>query len=111
MGKGRGGPPDPAREAFEQGVALVQSHLLFGRLLRHARLIREPRSLYPAEGWAIAVDHGEIHVHPKRRGTPEEWAHVLGHLLLHFGMGHFVPMDDTRAWGVACCAAVERFLA
>lgn len=111
MATGPGGSPDPAREAFEQGLALVRGHLLFGRLLRRTRIIRGPRSSCPAEGWAIAIDDGEIHVHPKRRGTPEEWAHVVGHLLLHFAMGHFVPMDDARAWGVACCSAVERFLA
>lgn len=106
----RGEPADPARDAFEKGLALVEAHPLYGALLRHARVVRTKDSLCPPEGWAVVVDSGYLHVHPTRRGAPEEWARVVAHGLLHLGFGHFQERPRAREWNAACCAAVEQFL-
>lgn len=106
----RGGAADPAAEAFAAGLALVRAHPLYGALLEHARVQRHERSLCPPDGWAVVVDRGLIEVHPTRRGTPEEWARVLAHCLLHFAFEHFKVEARPREWNAACCAAVERFL-
>ncbi len=102
--------PDPAREAFASGLALVEAHPLYGALLRHARVYRHEGDLCPEEGWAVVVDSGELHIHPTRRAAPEEWARVLAHCLLHLAFGHFQERPRPREWNAACCAAVERFL-
>jgi predicted metal-dependent peptidase len=101
---------DPAAEAFARGLALVEAHPLYGPLRKRAYVKRRERSLCPPDGWAVVVDSGEIDVHPTRRGTPEEWARVLAHCLLHLAFEHFQPRPRSREWNAACCAAVERFL-
>ncbi len=106
----RGETRDPAREAFEKGLALVKAHPLYGALLEDARVTGGKHSLCPPEGWAVVVDTGCIHVHPTRRGSPEEWARVLAHCLLHLAFGHFQERARAREWNAACCAAVEQFL-
>jgi predicted metal-dependent peptidase len=65
----------------------------------------------PPDGWAVAFSNGAIHVHPKRRGAPEEWTYVLAHGLLHFGFGHFQRRARPDLWNLACDAFVSRFLA
>jgi len=101
---------DPARQAFEKGLALVKTHPLYGTLLRQVEVNRGRNSLCPPEGWAVVVDVGYIDVHPSRRAMPEEWARVIAHCLLHLGFGHFRERPHAREWNLACCIAVEQFL-
>ncbi len=108
--KGAPGVPDPATEAFLKGAAMVEQHPLFGRLVNRGRLQRHDDGSVPPNGWARVSSFGSIHVHPKRRGTPEEWAYVLAHCALHLGLGHFREVEDPVAWQAACCCFVARFL-
>jgi hypothetical protein len=107
----RQAPTDPASEAFEEGWARVENHPLFGALATRRYLVRNERSYCPPDGWAVTVDDGWLHVHPSRRGTPEEWSHVLAHSLLHLGFAHFHKRANPIAWNAACCCVIERFLA
>jgi len=106
----RAAAADPAQRAFAEGLGLVEAHPLYGALLKHARVYRSDRGPCPTDGWAVAVDSGEIHAHPTRLGAPEEWARVLAHGLLHLAFDHFQVRDRPREWNAACCAAVEQFL-
>lgn len=108
--KGAPGQPDPATEAFQKGLAMVEQHPLFGRLVHRGRVSRFEDGRVPAQGWATVSAHGAICAHPKRRGTPDEWAYVLAHCALHVGLGHFREVDDPVAWQAACCCFVARFL-
>lgn len=108
--RGSPGPQDPATEAFLKGAAMVEQHPLFGRLVGRGRFTRAEGAGVPANGWATVSSYGAICVHPKRRGTPEEWAYVLAHCALHLGLGHFREVDDPVAWQAACCCFVARFL-
>jgi predicted metal-dependent peptidase len=108
--KGAPGQADPATEAFLKGAAMVEQHPLFGRLVNRGRIQRHDDATVPPNGWARVTSFGSIHVHPKRRGTPEEWAYVLAHCALHLGLGHFREVDDPVAWQAACCCYVARFL-
>ena len=103
---------DPATKAFEQGWKTVREHPLFAPLEQMTWLVRDPdRSRCPVDGWAIVSDTETIHVHPTRRGEPEEWTWVLAHCLLHLGFGHIRPQKNMRAWNVACDVVVDHFLA
>jgi hypothetical protein len=102
---------DPATASFEAGLKLVNIHPMLGGLLAHCRIVREERSRCPKDGWAVVTLNGIIHVHPTRRGAPEEWLYVLAHCLLHLGFGHFRPHAREREWIAACDFVVGRFLA
>ncbi len=103
---------DPATQAYRAGMAALQQHPLFLPLLMRASVVREERyNLCPAAGWAVVTPHGDLHVHPTRRASPEEWVWVLAHALLHLGFGHFQSRARPHLWNIACDLFVNRFLA
>ncbi|HEX6904042.1 MAG TPA: VWA-like domain-containing protein [Thermoanaerobaculia bacterium] len=85
---------------------------MFEPLLRRVSIVRQEHDpVWPADGWLVARSTGALHVHPKRRATPEEWTWVIAHGLLHLGFGHFQKRARQDLWNVACDAFVNRFLA
>lgn len=104
--------PDPAAEAFAEGVRLLRgNHALtsVGRICRSADCAE-----CPADGWAVADSNGTVHANPRRRAEPAEWAWVLAHCLLHLGLGHLPAAEGRRtppdAHDLAArCAVVIRF--
>lgn len=102
---------DPALKAFLAGRKLVAEHPLFAPLYWRVQVTRDEKSLCPDKGWAVVLENGAIHVHPTRRGEPEEWAYVLAHCLLHLGFVHFRVGEKTLDWNAACDVVVARFLA
>ncbi|WP_240803774.1 hypothetical protein [Streptomyces sp. A0592] len=107
--------PDPATQAFAEGLALVKQNPALGAL--DGKICREagcPES--PDGGLAAITSNGVVHVHPTRRAEPREWAWTIAHALLHLGFGH-VPAakDDNRTQPdgfdlAARCTVVNRFL-
>jgi predicted metal-dependent peptidase len=70
-------------------------------------------------GWAVVDNRGIVTVNRDREGTPEQWAWVFTHLLLHLGLDHTAPDrlaefsavrgDRVDAvYAAACCVAVNR---
>lgn len=112
MGRDDGRPKDPATEAFEQGVALVKKHPVFGPLLATwpSPIVRRQNGSHPANGWVVLDGFGHLHTHPTRRGSPQEWAYVIAHALLHLGLGHMQYKSHPREWQAACDYVVARFL-
>ncbi|HEV7507131.1 MAG TPA: peptidase [Thermoanaerobaculia bacterium] len=102
---------DPATAAFRAGEGALDHHPLFSPLSQRAKINRsEFQNSCPADGWAVVLSSGVIHVHPKRRGEKEEWMYVLAHCLLHLGFGHFQKRARPDLWNLACDAFVSRFL-
>lgn len=102
---------DPATKAFQAGMALVREHPLFHPLAERVHVIRNKANYCPADGWAVVLEDGELHVHPTRRGEPEEWAYVVAHCLLHLAFEHFKVGEKSLDWNAACDVVVARFLA
>ena len=102
---------DPATKNYSDGHVLVLGHPLFAPLLQRAHLVRQKSNYCPPDGWAVVLETGAIHVHPTRRGEPEEWAYVIAHCLLHLGFGHFRIGEKSLDWNAACDVVVTRFLA
>jgi predicted metal-dependent peptidase len=88
---------------------MVCSHPLFYQLARHVTILRSSGP-YPVDGWAVVSNRGYIYCHPGRRGSPEGWAWVIAHCLLHLGLGHFQAKGDRIAWNAACDCCVAGFL-
>jgi hypothetical protein len=105
----------------------VRRHPLFAPLAARTRWAQtRVDSDCPAAGWAVVTSGGVVHLHPTRRGEPEEWAWVAAHALLHLGFEHLADRHRRgwgaasgavagagfdRPWNVAACLAVNRFLA
>lgn len=102
---------DPATKAFLAGARLVDEHPLFAPLRLRVHVNRDRKNLCPADGWLVVLESGIVHVHPTRRGEPEEWAYVLAHALLHLAFGHFHVGEKSIAWNSACDVVVAKFLA
>jgi predicted metal-dependent peptidase len=101
---------DQATADYLTGLTLISHHPLFVPLRYRTNVYRHEGNLCPKEGWAVVTSHGAIHTHPTRRGTPEEWAYILAHCLLHLGFGHFQVRDNPAAWNKACDCVVDSFL-
>ncbi|MGH9226773.1 MAG: hypothetical protein ACRD2W_23975 [Acidimicrobiales bacterium] len=106
---------DPAAEARKAGITHLSGHPLFRPLLTGLYLqAAKGQSVCPASGWAVITGGRSIDLHPTRRGSPAEWTWVLAHCLVHFGFGHVDPGPGSgridRAYNVAACLAVNRFL-
>ncbi|MFD7557255.1 MULTISPECIES: hypothetical protein [unclassified Streptomyces] len=107
--------PDPAAQAFAEGLALVKRNPALGAV--DGRICRETRcAATPAGGLVAVTSNGTLHVHPTKRAEPKEWAWALAHALLHLGFGHVPaakeddrPQPDRFALA-ARCAVVNRFL-
>lgn len=106
---------DPAAAARFAGQAAIAGHPLFAPLFdavwtEH----RKGVSRCTAAGWSVVSGNATIHLHPNRRGSPDEWAWVIAHGLLHVAFGHLEPNLASggidRAYNTAACLAVNRFL-
>ncbi|WP_327303375.1 hypothetical protein OG730_06965 [Streptomyces sp. NBC_01298] len=108
--------PDPAEQAFAEGLALVKRNPALAAV--SATICRQAKcAATPAGGLAAVDSNGTVHVHPTRRATPREWAWTLSHALLHLGFGHVPAAQEEhrpqpdRFDLAARCAVVNRFLA
>lgn len=116
-GKGRSKKVNPEKSDFAKGCALARKHPLLRDILERSQLIgpdsygEDPSSYLDRDGWAAVSGSGKIYVNSKRRGSPEEWAYVLAHCVLHLGLGHTAPRGSQDEWNAASCCVVARFLA
>ncbi|MFF3008151.1 hypothetical protein ACFVTF_35740 [Kitasatospora sp. NPDC057940] len=107
--------PDPGAEVFAAGVRLLRRNPAFDAVPADF-CRRDDCGLAPPDGWAVVDSDGTVHVNPRRRAEPEEWAWVLAHCLLHLGFGHVPAARGVRVQPdafeeAARCAVVNRFLA
>lgn len=107
--------PNAAEENFLRGSEIIWKHPMFATLANYMSIRRFENNLCPENAWAVVTSHGDIHIHAKRRGEPEEWAYILAHCLLHLGLGHFSrgeegAVENRMAWNVACDCYIARFL-
>ena len=96
-------------EQFQPGYDMVELHPIFGPLLRYVHV--NPTDNAQMKGAAHCGNHGYITVNRKPRLAPEEWAYVLAHCLLHYGLWHFEDKADAVKWNVACDMYIAKFLA
>jgi predicted metal-dependent peptidase len=121
---------DPATENRKRGLALIRQHPLFAPLASSAYWYAgQDDEKCPPDGWAVVTSIGQVYLHPRRRGEPEEWAWVAAHCLLHLGFDHLarhrlagwrvaaeMPPGGLakarfdEAWNLAACVTVNRFL-
>lgn len=71
------------------------------------------------KGIAVVDKHGRVYINTSIRQTPDQWAFILAHCLLHLAFGHFdhdnIPYNENggfqkEIWNKACDIYIARFL-
>ncbi len=94
------------------GRLLLKKHPLFGQLDYHADI----RDLGKDNSGKARISYrNEIIYNSHVRLSPEQWAYVTAHLLLHSGLGHTNPQKVSRGidislWNTACDIYITKFL-
>lgn len=103
-------------QLFLQGYALLEAH----PLLKHLKGDIYMKGKYTdGKGYAVVDKDGNVYANTSRRLSPNQWAYVLAHGLLHLAFGHFdkdnIPLDaggkfNKYLWNKACDIFISRFL-
>ena len=107
----------PAGERrFLQGYDQIEKHSLYGKL--NGNIYMQPKHVYGKDSMAVVDRKGNIYVNTAAQATPDEWAYVLAHCLLHLAFGHFdkehMPKKgaglNKEIWNKACDIYIAAFL-
>ncbi|MFF1675483.1 hypothetical protein ACFVYG_05470 [Streptomyces sp. NPDC058256] len=106
--------PDPAAEAFAEGMRLVRANRALAAI-GFSTCRQKDCAAGPRDGLVRVDSSGVLHVHPTRRAEPAEWAWAAAHAIIHLGFGHVPAATGERVQPdrfdlAARCAVVNRFL-
>ena len=103
----------PSAQFIIEGMDIIKKHPLFGCMNYYDRI----RDFDDKEksGSAYVTSAGYMVFNRKKRHTPQEWAYIIAHLILHWGLGHTNPDKvskavDIRLWNIACDIYITKFL-
>lgn len=104
-----------AEQAFDEGWTLVRQHPMFngitGRLYAWQRTPGGHDPSVPRDGWLVAQLPDRLYAHPTRLAEPAEWAFVLAHGALYFGLERYTTdKGNWPAWCAACDIGIVRLL-
>lgn len=118
----------PNEIKLREGIAIIESHALFGSLSIHHR-IADKKSMTKGIS-AISYESGDVRLNPDENHTPKEWAYIIAHAMLHLCFDHFNPEKmpgyfretdngekkwtencDRTLWNMACDIYIAKFLA
>ncbi|GAA5012578.1 hypothetical protein GCM10023335_34710 [Streptomyces siamensis] len=106
--------PDPAAEAFAEGMRLVRANRALAAV-GFSTCRQESCARAPEDGLVRVDSDGVLHVHPTRRAEPAAWAWAVAHAVIHLGFGHVPAATGEREQPDRCalaarCVVVNRFL-
>ncbi|MER5878545.1 hypothetical protein ABT119_21835 [Streptomyces sp. NPDC001910] len=106
--------PDPAAEAFGEGMRLVRANPALAAI-GFSTCRQKNCPLAPREGLVAVDSDGVLHVDPARRAEPTAWAWAVAHAAIHLGFGHVPAAAGAREQPdrfelAARCTVVNRFL-
>ncbi|MBO5153255.1 MAG: hypothetical protein J6C00_02745 [Eubacterium sp.] len=98
------------------GYEILREHPLFSQL--RGTISAKTSHLSEKNSISCVTKNGDIYVNISADLSPQEWAYVLAHSLLHLAFGHFdkekMPAAETihsAVWSKACDIYIARFLA
>ncbi|MDD6490559.1 MAG: hypothetical protein PUG48_12250, partial [Clostridia bacterium] len=103
----------PSVEYINEGWRIINQHQLFGRLEFDYRI--QEYDYNKKSGSAFVTSDGYIVFNKNKRHSPQEWAYIIAHLMLHLSLGHTNPDKvsksvDIRLWNIACDIYITKFL-
>ena len=103
-------------KALYAGNEILREHPLFSQL--RGTISARTSHLSEKNSIACVTKSGDIYTNISADLSPQEWAYVLAHSLLHLAFGHFdkekMPAVETihsAVWNKACDIYIARFLA
>lgn len=103
---------------FLLGYQILENHPLLGQL--EGEIYLRKSHLASRESAACVEKSGSVYVNTHAKLSPEQWAYVTAHNLLHLAFGHFdadnIPFSENQhfrpeIWNKACDIYIARFLA
>ncbi|MFF3612948.1 hypothetical protein [Streptomyces sp. NPDC002580] len=106
--------PDPAAEAFAEGMRLVRANRALAAI-GFSVCRQDTCTMAPRDGLVSVDSGGTLHVRPDRRADPADWAWAVAHAAIHLGFGHVPAATGSREQPdrfdlAARCVVVNRFL-
>jgi predicted metal-dependent peptidase len=106
--------PDPAAEAFAEGMRLVRANRALAAI-GFTVCRQDTCTMAPRDGLVAVDSGGTLHVDPARRADPAAWAWAVAHAAIHLGFGHVPAATGSREQPdhydlAARCVVVNRFL-
>lgn len=92
---------------IERGVDLIKQSPMFAQMWEE--VWDHAESMGPTS-WAYIMSSGVMRVNKDKDATPEEWAYVIAHCLLHLGLGHEKKKKHPELWNIACDCYIAQFL-
>lgn len=94
-----------------QGYRQVMQNPVLAPLLEEAKLYFDDSYPMAREDWARVTNQGDLYANSHRRASPQEWAYIIGHCLLHLALGHIrEDRSGDLIWNAACDCIVTRYL-
>lgn len=100
-------------EEIELGIQILKNHSLFRWMKEWTACTMENKDLTHC---VVVSKWGSISCNHLVRCTPNEWAYMIAHCILHLELKHFFPKVfnkkyvDFETWNVACDIYVTKFL-
>ncbi len=114
------------RENIQLGLAQIEKHSLFAHLLKRIAIVNFRYDvLQPKDCWAQIHDKidknrdyssqwglpiAEIRLNYQKNLSAEEWLYIISLALLHIGLNHIRPEQNTPQWHIACELFVRSFI-
>ncbi len=116
----------PNEQALLGGIQIIKEHRLFGRLNITVKIA--DKNVLEDGTAAISLESGDVLTNAHERYSPNEWAYLIAHCMLHLCFGHFDSENmpgyytdtkdgkvwtercDRRVWNMACDIYITKFL-
>lgn len=105
----------PSLEMIYEGQEIIRKHPLFSRMRSDIYQYEKAFDGSRKNDSAYITIYDAIFLNKNKRHTPQEWAYIIAHLMLHLGLGHTNPdkvskAEDISLWNLACDIYITKFL-
>lgn len=117
----------PNEQKLIDGIEIIKNHDLFGSLRIGINYLSKPERSKEISAWVC--ERGIVEVNPDVSHSPEEWAYIIAHCMLHLCFDHFkknkmpgynkthdngkqewVVNCNHSVWNYACDVYITKFL-
>ncbi len=102
----------PSERNLNEGIKIIKNHQLFGKL--GITLQTAKKDVLSKGTSAISDENGFIILNKYENHSPQEWAYIISHCMLHLCFDHFEEFRknnyDKNLWNMACDIYITKFL-
>lgn len=102
----------PGERNLNEGIQIIKNHQLFGKL--DITLQTAKKDVLSKGTSAISDEDGFIILNKYENHSPQEWAYIIAHCMLHLCFDNFEEFRknqyDKKLWNMACDIYITKFL-